>query len=88
MLDKALGDGSGVDLLKAFRAAGGTAPALFLTADSVAQGVQECLQAGAQDYLVKPVDIPTLATRVRRLVARGPLARPVRAAPASGPAAA
>jgi DNA-binding response OmpR family regulator len=88
VLDKALGDGSGVDLLKAFRAAGGTAPALFLTADSTARGVQECLQAGAQDYLVKPVDIPTLAARVRRLVARGPLARPVRAAPAFGPAVA
>jgi DNA-binding response OmpR family regulator len=88
VLDKALGDGSGVDLLRAFRAAGCTTPALFLTADSTAQGVQECLQAGAQDYLVKPVSISTLAARVRRLVAQGPLAHPVRAAPASGPAAA
>jgi DNA-binding response OmpR family regulator len=58
-----------------------------VSADSTAQGVQECLQAGAQDYLVKPVDVSTLAARVRRLVVRGPIARPVRAAPASGPAA-
>jgi len=82
VLDKQIGDGSGVDLRRAFRAGGGTAPALFLTADSTAQGVQECLAAGAQDGLVKPAEIPTLVQRARRLVARGPVGPAADAGPA------
>ena len=87
VLDKQLGDSSGVDLLRAFRAAGGTAPALFLTADSTAQGVQECLAAGAQDYLIKPVEIPALVQRVRRIVARGPVSPAADARPEASAAA-
>ena len=45
---------SGIEVLKAIRSRGSTLPVLFLTArDSVSQRV-EGLDAGADDYLVKP----------------------------------
>jgi len=70
VLDKQLGDDSGTDLLRVFRAAGDTETALFLAADSTTQVAQECLAGGTQDHLVKPAEIPTLLQRVHRLVTR------------------
>ena len=56
---------SGIDVLKAIRASGSTLPVLFLTArDSVSQRV-EGLDAGADDYLVKPFAFDELLARIR-----------------------
>jgi two-component system copper resistance phosphate regulon response regulator CusR len=72
VLDWWLPGPDGLALLRRFRAAGGTAPVLFLTArDAVAQRV-EGLQGGADDYLCKPFAFEELLARVRALLRRPP----------------
>ena len=59
---------SGIEVLKAIRSRGSTLPVLFLTArDSVSQRV-EGLDAGADDYLVKPFAFDELLARIRVLL--------------------
>ena len=58
---------SGIDVVKAMRAGGDATPVIFLTArDSVADRV-EGLDAGAQDYLVKPFAFEELLARIRAM---------------------
>jgi two-component system copper resistance phosphate regulon response regulator CusR len=75
VLDRMLPSGDSVELLRAARAAGLACPVLLLTArDSVADRI-EGLQAGADDYLVKPFAMGELVARVQALarrVDRGP----------------
>ena len=60
----------GSELVAVLRSRGIATPALLLTArGSVADRV-EGLDAGAQDYLVKPFEIPELLARVRALLRR------------------
>ena len=67
VLDRGLPVLDGVDLLRRLRARGVTTPALVLTArGSVAERV-EGLDAGAEDYLVKPFELEELLARVRAL---------------------
>ncbi len=59
---------SGIEVLKAIRSRGSTLPVLFLTArDSVSQRVAG-LDAGADDYLVKPFAFDELLARIRVLL--------------------
>ncbi|MGN0304669.1 MAG: response regulator transcription factor, partial [Lachnospiraceae bacterium] len=59
---------SGIEVLKAIRSQGSTLPVLFLTArDSISQRV-EGLDAGADDYLVKPFAFDELLARIRVLL--------------------
>ncbi|MEA2689610.1 MAG: two-component system, OmpR family, response regulator [Candidatus Eremiobacteraeota bacterium] len=61
---------SGVELVRRLREAGSTTPVLFVTArDAVGDRVGG-LDAGADDYLVKPFHIDELLARVRSLVRR------------------
>lgn len=70
ILDRMLPDLDGIELLKAIRAANITTPVIFLTAkDSVSNKI-EGLDAGADDYLVKPFDSNELLARVRALSRR------------------
>ena len=70
VLDLGLPRMDGLDVLRAARAAGVTTPILALTArDTVAQRVGG-LDAGADDYVVKPVDLSELGARLRALVRR------------------
>ena len=67
LVDWQLPDGSGLDWLRARRARGDRTPALMLTArDRLVQRI-EGLDAGADDYLVKPFAIAELRARVRAL---------------------
>ena len=67
LVDWQLPDGSGLMWLKALRARGDTTPALMLTArDRLHQRI-EGLDAGADDYLVKPFAPEELAARLRAL---------------------
>jgi DNA-binding response OmpR family regulator len=64
---------SGIELCGYYRQMGKTAPVLMLTAkDTIADKVTG-LDAGADDYLVKPVDVIELLARVRALGRRSPL---------------
>lgn len=70
LLDLGLPRKSGLDLLAALRRRGVTTPVLVITArDSVADRVKG-LDAGADDYLVKPFDLDELSARVRALMRR------------------
>jgi two-component system response regulator QseB len=70
LLDLGLPGRDGLTLLKAQREAGLTAPVLIITArDAVSDRVQG-LDAGADDYLIKPFDLEELAARIRALLRR------------------
>ena len=63
----------GLSLLSKLRQQGDKTPTLMLTArDTVANRV-EGLDAGADDYLVKPFAFPELVARIRALLRRPPL---------------
>ena len=78
LLDLGLPRKSGLELLAALRRKGVATPVLVITArDSVADRVKG-LDAGADDYLVKPFDLDELSARVRALLRRqGGRASPV-----------
>jgi DNA-binding response OmpR family regulator len=70
VLDLGLPRLSGLELLRRLRAAGNVVPVLILTArDAVADRVAG-LDAGGDDYVVKPFDLDELAARLRALVRR------------------
>lgn len=70
ILDLGLPRKDGLDVLAAVRAAHVDIPVLVLTArDSVPARVQG-LDLGADDYLIKPVDLNELAARLRALIRR------------------
>ena len=70
VLDLGLPRLSGLDLLQRLRKLGNKVPVLILTArDSVEDRVRG-LDGGADDYVIKPFDLPELAARLRALVRR------------------
>ncbi|MBW4663586.1 MAG: response regulator transcription factor [Chroococcus sp. CMT-3BRIN-NPC107] len=73
ILDWMLPKVSGLSLCRQYRSLGKTAPVLMLTAkDTIADKVAG-LDAGADDYLVKPTDLIELLARVRALGRRSPV---------------
>jgi len=77
ILDRMVPELDGLGVLKAIRAAGVRTPALFLTAlHSIADRV-EGLEAGADDYLVKPFAGSELLARVSALGRRQPISEAV-----------
>lgn len=70
LLDLGLPDGSGLDCLQQLRATGDTTPVLVLTARDALEDKVVVLDAGADDYLVKPFAVPELVSRIRALVRR------------------
>jgi len=64
LLDLHLPDGRGLDLLKAMRRRGDPRPVIILTARDQISDRIEGLNAGADDYLVKPFDLDELSARV------------------------
>ncbi|MBW4417790.1 MAG: response regulator transcription factor [Myxacorys californica WJT36-NPBG1] len=73
ILDWMLPHVSGVTLCRQYRQAGKTAPVLMLTAKDTTVDKVTGLDAGADDYLVKPIDVVELLARVRALGRRSPL---------------
>ncbi len=70
ILDIGLPEKSGLDLLKELRAANDDRPVLFLTARDAVHHRVEGLNAGADDYLVKPFDLDELIARAGALMRR------------------
>jgi two-component system, OmpR family, response regulator PhoP len=61
---------SGLNVVEALRAEGRTIPILILTARGSWQDKVLGLEAGADDYLIKPFEYPELAARVKALLRR------------------
>jgi two-component system OmpR family response regulator len=64
LLDLHLPDGRGLDLLRQLRRAGDKSPVIILTARDQIRDRIEGLNAGADDYLVKPFDLDELVARI------------------------
>lgn len=73
ILDWLLPQVSGLSLCQQYRQLGKTAPVLMLTAKDTTFDKINGLDAGANDYLVKPADVFELLARVRALGRRSPL---------------
>ncbi len=73
ILDRMVPNLDGLAVLKALRAAGVQTPALFLTAVQSIRDRVEGLEAGADDYLVKPFAGSELLARVAALTRRPPI---------------
>jgi two-component system response regulator QseB len=70
VLDLGLPRLSGMDVLRKLRGRADTTPVLILTARDATADKVSGLDCGADDYLVKPVDLDELAARVRALTRR------------------
>jgi DNA-binding response OmpR family regulator len=70
VVDRGLPDGDGLEFVRKLRAGGCLTPCLMLTARDALRDRVEGLEAGADDYLVKPFSMEELVARVRALLRR------------------
>ena len=70
IVDLGLPKMNGLSVVQALRSEGRTLPILILTARGSWQDKVQGLEAGADDYLVKPFEYPELAARVKALLRR------------------
>ncbi|MFA7320584.1 MAG: response regulator transcription factor [Dokdonella sp.] len=70
LLDLMLPDGGGIDFLRKRRAAGDATPVIILTARDQLSDRIAGLNAGADDYLVKPFDLSELSARIAAVARR------------------
>lgn len=76
LLDVMLPELDGISLCHRLRSQGYSMPVLILTARDTVSDKITGLDAGADDYVVKPVDLQELFARVRALLRRGGVASP------------
>ena len=74
LLDFMLPKLDGIGLCQRLRAHGCTVPILMLTARDTSMDKVLGLDAGADDYVVKPIDLPELLARMRAVLRRGSVA--------------
>jgi two-component system response regulator QseB len=70
VLDLGLPRLDGIDVVRQLRKSGSTLPVLILTARDDTEARVGGLDAGADDYLVKPFDVKELKARIRALLRR------------------
>ena len=70
VLDLAMPDSNGLDVLKRLRARGSKTPVLILTARGGLNEKVQGLNLGADDYLAKPFELAELEARVKALLRR------------------
>jgi len=80
VLDWDLPDVDGIDILKRFRAEGGTTPIIMLTGHSSIDDKEVGFDCGANDYITKPFNMKELGMRIKALL-RTQVATPAPLAP-------
>lgn len=70
ILDLGLPRLSGINLLQKIRQEGNTTPVIILTARESVESRIRGLDAGADDYIIKPFDLNELSARIRALIRR------------------
>ncbi|AWM41640.1 PAS domain S-box protein [Gemmata obscuriglobus] len=81
LLDVHMPELNGFEVVRALRAAGSQLPVIGLTARSRPEDREECLAAGMDDFLTKPVRLPDLLAAMERLVPTNAPAVPVGLSP-------
>jgi heavy metal response regulator len=76
ILDRMLPGCDGLEVLRTLRRENIRTPAIFLTAKSAVADRVDGLDAGAEDYLVKPFSFAELLARIRVALRRGPENQP------------
>jgi two-component system OmpR family response regulator len=71
ILDLVLPDGHGIPVLQSLRRDGKKTPIIVLTGTKDADVTVRALDAGADDYLTKPINFGEFKARIRALVRRG-----------------
>ncbi|EAZ89716.1 response regulator transcription factor [Crocosphaera chwakensis] len=74
LLDVMLPKLNGIGLCQRIRQSGCSIPVLMLTAKDTSEDKVTGLDVGADDYVVKPFDVPELLARIRALLRRGNVA--------------
>lgn len=74
ILDIVLPGRDGVKLVEEIRASGASVPILMVSALNDDANVIRALEAGAAEYILKPLSVPALLARVRALTRRGLIA--------------
>ncbi len=77
LLDLQLPDGGGLGLVREFRGIAPDVPLLIVTGQRSDADIVRGLEAGADDYLVKPFSVEVLVARVRAVLRRGTAAATV-----------
>ncbi|MBE9607116.1 response regulator transcription factor [Acetobacteraceae bacterium H6797] len=77
VVDRGLPDGDGLDLVRRLRHEPGAPPVLVLTARGEVREVCEGLDLGADDYMVKPISLRELVSRLNVARRRGGRAAPM-----------
>jgi diguanylate cyclase (GGDEF)-like protein/PAS domain S-box-containing protein len=75
LLDYQLPDMSGLDVLRFLSKAGHNIPILLITANGSEEIAAEAFRLGAQDYLIKPLDVDRLETAISRALTESRLRR-------------
>jgi DNA-binding response OmpR family regulator len=75
ILDVMLPGSDGYEVARRAREAGNYTPILMLTAKGMPEDIVRGLEAGADDYLTKPFELPVLLARVKGLLRRRDWAR-------------
>lgn len=71
VLDLVLPDGNGISILQGLRRDGKKTPIIVLTGTKDSDVTVRALDAGADDYLTKPINFGEFKARIRALVRRG-----------------
>ena len=72
VMDLRMPGGDGVSFCRQLHAEGDKTPFLFMTTKGQSENVIEGLSSGADDYLIKPVDLDVLEARIAALLRRRP----------------